>query len=221
MIIVFDLDDTLYKEEDFVNSGFRSISIYLEQMYNIPPNGCFSFLIWRLYQGRGTIFDDLLKQFGIYSRKRVRECVSVYRNHKPDIYLNPEAESCLKAFEAFTIYIVTDGNKLVQKNKVIALGLENRVKSILITHRYGLKHAKPSPYCFFRICELENVTPDRVLYVGDNPNKDFVGIKPFGFKTIRVLQGAYQYLQKEKDFEAEVQIDSLARLTPDFINSVF
>jgi putative hydrolase of the HAD superfamily len=221
MIIVFDLDDTLYKEEDFVNSGFRSISIYLEQMYDIPSNKCFSFLIRRLSQGRGTIFDDLLKQFGIYSRKRVSECVSVYRKHKPDIILNPEAESCLKALEAFPKYIVTDGNKLVQKNKIIALGLENRVKSIFITHRYGLKHSKPSPYCFYRICELEKVTPDQVLYVGDNPNKDFVGIKPFGFKTIRVLQGAYQYLQKEKDFEAEVQIDSLAGLTPDFINSVF
>jgi FMN phosphatase YigB (HAD superfamily) len=55
MVIVFDLDDTLYDEIDFVKSGFREISKYLgdEKYFNF---------MWEefLKNGSGKIFDKLI-----------------------------------------------------------------------------------------------------------------------------------------------------------------
>ena len=88
------------------------------------------------------------------------------------------------------------------------------MKKCYLTSNYGLNNAKPSPYCFLKICNLENVRPNEVVYVGDDPNKDFVGIKPLGFKTIRVLKGRYSNLRKTKKYQSNIVINSLRELNP-------
>ena len=144
----------------------------------------------------------------------------VYRGHSPNIQLNAEADDCLKRFGQVPKYIVTDGNKQVQESKIKALGLHQRVNFYYITHRYGIKSAKPSPYCFLKICQREQVPPENVLYIGDNPHKDFVGIKPLGFKTIRVMQGQYKDLVKPQEYEADYQIKSLAELDDKLLTTI-
>ncbi|VBB05512.1 Hypothetical protein LUCI_0722 [Lucifera butyrica] len=219
-VVVFDLDDTLYDELTYVRSGFRAVAQFLQRSWNLPAEPCYQRLVMRLAGGRGSIFDDVLQEFGVYSRKNVRQCLSVYRRHQPEICLFPAAEDCLRWLAPFPLYIVTDGNKLVQHNKIIALGLKERVRHCYITHRYGIKNAKPSPYCFWKICEREQVDPGQVIYVADNPRKDFVGIKPLGFKTVRILQGQYKDLVLEERFEARWRIQSLTGLTPEFLQQV-
>jgi len=221
MILVFDMDDTLYDEWSFVNSGLIAVARYIEEYFMIPFNISSAFISDRMQYGRDHILDDILRYFHIYSKDSVRKCLSVYRRHKPDIQLYHVADNCLNNFRQFPKYIVTDGNKLVQHNKVLAMGLYDRVDFVYITHRYGLEHAKPSPYCFCKICQRENVSADEVVYIADNPNKDFVGIKPFGFKTIRVLQGPYKNLMKPPEFEADYNINTLADLDEEFLYDVF
>lgn len=217
MILVFDLDDTLYNELTFVQSGFRAVANYLNEHYSIPVQTGLEFMLAKLSSGRGRIFNDLLTEYGIYKKELVHKCVSIYRLHQPEIKLYPEADACLRRLHNYPQYIVTDGNKLVQANKIKALGLDQRVKYCYITHRYGIKNAKPSPYCFQKICEREKVSPEKVVYIADNPHKDFVGIKPLGFGTIRILQGSYQDLSLTSEYEAEQQIRSLDELTQEFI----
>jgi putative hydrolase of the HAD superfamily len=88
------------------------------------------------------------------------------------------------------------------------------MKKCILTSNYGLKNAKPSPHCFLKICNLENVRPKDVVYVGDDPNKDFVGIKPLGFQTIRVLKGRHKNLKKSKKYQPGMEIKSLMKLNP-------
>lgn len=220
MVVVFDLDDTLYDELSYVQSGFHAVAGYLMEAHRISSQDSYSDMKERLAGGRGRIFDDMLSRFGLYSRQAVRRCLSVYRLHKPDIRLYPEAEECLRRLQHLPIYIVTDGNKLVQENKFVALGLYNRVKFCFITHRYGTKNAKPSPYCFLKICEKEQVAPQEVIYIADNPRKDFVGIKPLGFHTVRLMQGQHQHVKAAPEYEAEYRIDSLAELDEEFLERV-
>ena len=141
--------------------------------------------------------------------------------HKPKIQLYPEADTCLNRLCNYPIYIVTDGNKMVQENKLRALNLLSRVNFCYITHRYGVKNSKPSPYCFLKICERERVSPKDVIYIGDNPHKDFVGIKPLGFNTIRVRKGQYRDLIKPEKFEANYQIESLTELDDVLLEQIF
>lgn len=221
MVLVFDLDDTLYDEQTYVRSGFRSVAKFLWSTYRIPIEGSYLVMNAKLAEGRDKVFDQLLMYYNIYSKKLVRECLSVYRKHQPDIRLYSAASDCLERFKDIHQYIVTDGNKLVQANKLKALGLPEKMKNCFITRRYGIKNEKPSPYCFLKICELEKVRPHEVVYIADNPHKDFVGIKPLGFKTVRVRQGAYRDVQLSAEYEADWQIKSLDELTEKFLEAVF
>lgn len=220
MIIVFDLDDTLYEELTFVKSGFSAVSDFLECNFGISSSESYEFMVNRLELGRGKIFDDTLLQFGILHKQTVNRCLTVYRKHFPKIQLHQEAADFLVRFGQEPLYIVTDGNKMVQNNKIIALGLRKLVKHVFITHRYGVKHAKPSPYCFQKICEIEQVEPREVVYVGDNPYKDFVGIKPLGFQTIRIKQGSYKNVEFTSDYEAHLTLGSLRELTIELLESL-
>ncbi|MBU2699191.1 putative hydrolase of the HAD superfamily [Sporomusaceae bacterium BoRhaA] len=220
MIFVFDLDDTLYDEKTFVYSGFRAVARFLLETYAIPENDSYSLMIDRLKHGRGRIFDDTLLPFGVYSKRVVLQCLGVYRGHHPKIELYADAIRCMERLKKDSVYIVTDGNKLVQKNKLVALGLYNTVKFCFITHRYGVQHAKPSPHCFLKICEREKVVPSEVVYIGDNPYKDFVGIKALGFKTVRMMRGHFKSIVKPGEFEAHIQIQSLDELTEELLQDL-
>jgi putative hydrolase of the HAD superfamily len=220
MILVFDLDDTLYNELTFVKSGFQAVARFLEEKFAIPEKAGFDYLWRALPGGRGHLFDQLLREYGLYSKKRVTACISVYRHHSPVIQLEPDAKACLERFAAVPKYLVTDGHKLAQRNKIRALGLENRFKHCLLTHCYGVNHAKPSPYCFLKICEWERVRPEAVVYIGDNPHKDFVGIKPLGFRTVRIMKGHYKTVEKPPEYKAEVRIASLEELTEEFLDEL-
>jgi len=220
LIIAFDLDDTLYEEFTFVKSGLDSVSNYLYKKYSIPVKDSTNFLHYELVNGREKILDKLLVKFKLYNKQEVRKCLSIYRAHYPKIQLFPQANLVLERFKNIPIYVITDGNKIVQKNKIIALGIPKKIKSYVLTSHYGLKNAKPSPYCFLHICKKENIKPSEFIYVGDNPNKDFVGIKPLGFKTIRVLSGRYKHIKKYKKYEAEVTINSLSELTNELVENM-
>ncbi|MFA5822196.1 MAG: HAD family hydrolase [Thermodesulfovibrionales bacterium] len=220
MILVFDLDDTLYEEMSFVESGFRAVTEFLAAIYKIPKNDLFELMMLNLENGRGKIFDELLTNYGIFSKKLVGACISVYRYHRPNIKLYQDAIDCIERFKSLPKYIVTDGNKIVQENKINALNLNNKIKRYFITHRFGIKNAKPSPYCFNLICKIEKVQPSEVVFIGDNPTKDFVGIKPIGFKTIRLLRGNFKVIRLDPSFEADFEINSFTELTDSFLENI-
>lgn len=209
MVIVFDLDDTLYEELSFVRSGFRVVADYLSQKIALPQDQIIKGLIEELNVQREKVFDHFLLKQGIKSQKLIKNCISIYRGHEPTIHLFPEARSCLIRLQEYPIYIVTDGNKIVQRKKYLALGLNALVKRCFFTYAHGLHRQKPSPYCFEKICQIEKVEPSSVVYIADNPHKDFIGIKPIGFKTIRVLTGPYRNDCVDEMYNAHLSIPNL------------
>ncbi len=213
-VIAFDLDDTLYDETTFADSGFSVVATYIEKRYNIPHSLVYSIFREKAKCSRNRVFDRAFTDLGIYTARLVRECVRIYRTHTPDISLWAEAERCLERFAGFPIYIVTDGNVTAQAGKLKALGLYDHphVKRCILTWRYGRSRGKPSPYCFELICKRERTKPDQVVYVGDNPLKDFVGIRPLGFRTVRVRTGQHGNLEVDAEYRADVEIENLDHL---------
>ncbi|WP_068470840.1 HAD family hydrolase [Candidatus Protochlamydia phocaeensis] len=220
MVIVFDLDDTLYEEMSFVRSGFSVVADYLSPLLHMPAQDIFHDLNDLVAVQRDSVFNRFLEEKGIHSLQLIKRCLSVYRGHQPSISLYPAAKACLERFQGHPLYIVTDGNKLVQRRKFLALGLDRLVRRCFFTYAHGLHRSKPSPYCFEKICQIERVDPSHVIYVADNPQKDFVGIKPLGFHTIRVLTGPYAQSQVELAYEAEVRIKSLDELDERLVRSL-
>ena len=215
MIIVFDLDDTLYDETTYVRSGFRAVAAFVQREWRVPRARMFAAMVRHLErEGRGRVFDTALAEFGIRTRAAARRCLAVYRGHSPDIRLSAAGARCLRRFADQPKYLVTDGNARVQEAKVAALGIRRLFRRVFVTHRFGRQHAKPSPYCFQRIAALERAAAREIVYVADNPRKDFVGIRPLGFRTIRVLTGPFGRQRAHAGFDAEVAIAGLDELTP-------
>lgn len=221
MVLVFDMDDTLYEEHTYAESGLGAVAGLLSPVLKIAETSLKKRLCEIQHRkGRGAVFNQLLIENDHYSKKLVQKCVTCYRTHRPSIRLSRPGRACLQRFASEPLYLVTDGNKTAQAAKVAALGLEKLVRKVFITHRYGVAQAKPSPYCFQLIQKREKVTSREIFYVGDNPKKDFVGIKPLGFRTIRVRTGPFAQFEVEPSFDAEVSISSLDEITPGFLNSM-
>jgi|688.fasta_scaffold187805_2 putative hydrolase of the HAD superfamily len=212
MILIFDLDDTLYQEELYALSGFKAVADYISDTYKVVSEESFGTLISALKSGeRDQAFQKLIQKWGL-PQSAVHKCLSVYRNHIPNIHLAKEAEEVLRIYSKVNKYVVTDGNKIVQKRKIDALKLNSIFNRCLITHNFGLKAAKPSTFCFDKIRTIEVATWQDLVYVGDDPTKDFVNLKPLGVKTVRVMTGRHAKIEVPSELEAEIRIPSLIHL---------
>jgi putative hydrolase of the HAD superfamily len=214
--VLFDLDDTLYREHDYVRSGFAAVAKRLASEPSAPPADELYASLERewLSNGRGRVFDAVTERFGL--RVPVAELVEVYRDHEPELSLYPDAERALARLEASTrqFGVLTDGAAGVQRRKLRALGLDTRVPCIVVTDDYGVDASKPSlvPY---RIAleQLELPAPE-VVYVGDNPHKDFIGARALGMATVRVRRPVGDHAQTvlDREHEADRDIASLDEL---------
>lgn len=215
MILVFDLDDTLYDEKKFVFSGFTEVANWISMMSNTSSVEIFDYMVNNLaVNGRGAVFNSALEKYFQNTKKNIRKCVSIYRLHKPKIKLDADVVNLLLELRnSHKLYIVTDGNKIVQNNKINSLDVGKYIEKAFITHRYGLKASKPSLKCFEVIKNLEKVNWSDIVYIGDNPNKDFVNLNKVNAITIRVLQGDYALVEAQENFDAKYKIDKLTDLT--------
>ncbi|HEX4984481.1 MAG TPA: HAD family hydrolase [Burkholderiales bacterium] len=210
MVIIFDLDDTLYDERTYVESGFRAVASFGAARFGWNKAASIRFMLDTLeHEGRGAVFDRWLENSGRYSNSLVQECIRVYRNHQPRLHLYREARTLLPTLSRYPLYIVTDGHKVVQQKKVEGLRIERRFRHIFITHRYGVRHEKPSTYCFERIRLRERCEWEDMIYIGDNPAKDFVNLNSLGVATVRVLTGGYRAVKAAKSADARFTIPHL------------
>lgn len=214
MIIVFDLDDTLYDEKSFVYSGFSEVAKWISMFSNSSSIEIFDHMVNELsINGRGKIFDNVLEKYLQKTKKNIQKCISIYRLHKPDIKLDSEVvDLLLELGKSYKLYIVTDGNKLVQNNKIKSLYVEKYIQKAFITYRYGLSASKPSLKCFEIIKNIEKVDWTDIVYIGDNPNKDFVNLNKVNAITIRVLQGDFALINASKEYDAKYKINKIAEL---------
>src|SRR3546814_9657261 len=128
--------------------------------------------------------------------------------------LFPAAQRVLDRYKGkVPLYSVTDGHNIVQRNKVDALALWPSFRKVYITHRFGRAAAKPSTHCFEHIRAAERCGWEQMVYIGDNPAKDFVNLNPLGMFTVRVRTGGHRDMLASPNFDAAVTIGDLDTLS--------
>lgn len=181
--VVVDIDDTLYLERDYVRSGFVAI----EKRHGFSG---FGDAAWQLFLdgARGNTIDHALIALGREPDPAlVRQLVQTYREHRPDIELLPDARSWLER-HVFDLHLacVTDGPPASQQAKSKSLGLAHWCPTIVLTAALGAGFGKPHPRAFQEVAQVTKLSPERYIYVADNPQKDFDGPYELGWRTIRV-----------------------------------
>ena len=213
-VLSVDLDDTLYRELDFVESGFSEVAKYIASSTQLDKSLVLSELNRNLRKfGRGQVFDMTLKHFEVFSVSEVRRCLSVYRGHRPKISLAPQVKEVLDLVsQELPLYLVTDGNRLVQRRKVQALGIKPLFRGIYYTRDHGLVSEKPSLTCFESILRAEEISWGELMYVGDNPRKDFVSLRASGAITVGTQDGPYSGATLPSKFHPEIKIQTFVDL---------
>jgi len=213
--ILFDLDDTLYDEMQFVKGGFKAVSSYISKNNNTDQNTVYPLLLEALEKhGRGHTFDIALKKLGLYSEKSIPKLVDVYRTHKPNLSLYPEVRAVFSALrkQGYKLGLLTDGNVEVQRNKVEALKIKDFFDCMIFSDEYGIEKQKPSPFPYQKAMAELKVSARETIYIGDNPYKDFITAKKLGMCTMRLLRGHYKDVSLQEEYEAVYQIKNLSEL---------
>jgi HAD superfamily hydrolase (TIGR01549 family) len=173
--VIFDLDDTLYSEKEYVKSGYKAVSNYLGGEYEDK--------LWDFFEAGKPAIDELLKELGRENEKA--EVLKVYRSHKPDIhpYLGVAEMIAVLKDRGIKVGIITDGRPEGQRNKLEALGLD--VDDVIITDELGgIQFRKPCDIAFRIMITRWRLNPADVVYVGDNLVKDFQAPQQLGMKSI-------------------------------------
>ena len=179
--VIFDLDDTLYSEKQYVRSGYKQVAKLLHGVDHAEEK------LWSAFESGKPAIDYVLEQEGIFSPELKSSCLSAYRTQIPDISLYegiPELLFSLRA-SGIKIGIITDGRPEGQRAKLKALGLYDLVDSILITDELGgPQFRKPNDIAFRIMQGRFNVPYESMVYVGDNVGKDFYAPKVLGMQWI-------------------------------------
>lgn len=213
-LVIFDLDDTLYNEIDFVYSGFMNVSIILSKKYGISTDLLFKDMVDILNsQGRGKIFDQICEKYRL--EENIEDLVKIYRYNNPKILLYDDAYEVLNRFKSkYKLGLITDGHRGAQWNKIKALDIEKYMDKIIVTDDYGKDYWKPSIKPFEIILEYFNMKPGESVYIGDNPNKDFLPCKELGINSIRIIRPIGDHMKTflDEKHEADYNIKSLLEL---------
>ncbi len=212
VVVVFDLDDTLYFEKGYVASGFKYVSEYIGEKAGIPCDGLFKEMSEAFENGvRSNTFDLLLsKHREIEHLFRVEELVNLYRSHKPSINLIPEADDTIRFLKSkgFTLGIISDGLLETQTRKIQSLKLSTRFNTIILTDTWGSDYWKPHTRAFKEMEMLHLGKRCCFVYVADNPAKDFKPAKECGWDTIRLrFPGQLHFLLEPANLEHQPGIE--------------
>lgn len=214
-VLVFDLDDTLYYEKEYVLGGFKEVCNYLSMKYYIDFKELYDKCekILNVY-GRGKIFDLLCNEYNI--KEDVINLVEIYRNLRPKLELYEDSKYILEFAKKrkINLGLITDGYAKVQWNKIKALKLDCVIDKIIVTDDYGQGFGKPNKRAYIEMMNYFNADGYESIYVGDNPNKDFISAKELGFKTIRIIreQGDHILDKVDKEYEADFIINDLKKI---------
>lgn len=212
-MVIFDLDDTIYKEIDFLKSAYKEIAYYVRNMLNISESEIFQRMLSNYFL-KQDVFQDIVYASNNLATKD--ELLSLYRSHFPDIILDHETLTCLEVLKKKEIRmgIITDGRSITQRHKIKALCLENWINNddIIISEEFGSE--KPSERNF-RYFEKRYPKYD-FLYVGDNIQKDFVTPNQLGWQTVCLLDDGRnvhkQNFNLSEKFRPKFQVNTLKEL---------
>ena len=202
--VVFDLDDTLALEIEYLTSAFREIA---QKVDNQNPN--LYTVLWDAFKHKENPFACVSE---LYPQYTVVDLLQLYRNHFPS-YPKNNCKSLLEQLKSrgCILGLVTDGYSITQRNKLKSLGIENLFDLIIISEEFG--SAKPTAANFEVFHQFDTAEH---YYIADNPSKDFISPNVLGWQTICLLDSGKnihkQDFAKESLYLPHKNIENLSEI---------
>jgi len=189
-VIVFDMDDTLYPEVQFVQGGFKAAAVQLDRIVGRSTGALDVFCGILDRQGVHRVFDIGLAELGIDDDPDImQDMVNAFRGHAPSVRPYPGIRAMLQALRenGSRLGLISDGPYDVQQSKWNALGLDVFFDWVTFTDGLGGRSTwKPNDTAFVKMEHETGFSGAAVAYVGDRPDKDFPAPDDLGWRTLRV-----------------------------------
>lgn len=189
--IVFDLDDTIVKEIDYLKSAFQEIAYMVnpedEMLFNQMMN-------W--YFEKQNVFQNIIN---LYPTVEINDLKNCYRNHYPNFNSNAIEKQLLINLKnkGYKLGLITDGFSITQRNKIKALDIEKLFDLIVISEEFGSEKPNAENYKVFH-----QFNTNEYYYIGDNVKKDFITPNELGWKTICLIDDGNNI--HKQDFNKEI-----------------
>lgn len=199
-VVAFDLDDTLWLESDAQARAMAELhrawavgapfEAFVETWRDLSVRLFDAYTAGRLShaeQRRGRMA-GLLEAFGQPSDEA---SVRVWSERYVELYQSgwrplPDADACLARLRAMGLglAVVTNGDGAMQRAKLERMGLQGRFDWVLISGEIGA--AKPDPAIFERLLADSGTPAERILFVGDRPDKDVEPARRMGMAALQI-----------------------------------
>ncbi len=193
--IVFDLDNTL---TDFMRMKEAAINAAIDGMIDAGFRLSRAELRERvdtIYREQGLefqrVFDALLeREFGEVDPKILAAGIVAYRRARDsELVLYPHAHMTLLELlkRGIRLGVVSDAPRLQVWMRLWALGLQHVFDAVVTFDDTGER--KPAPAPFREVLRQLGVSPHEAMMIGDWAERDVVGAKSLGMKTVFARYG--------------------------------
>jgi putative hydrolase of the HAD superfamily len=158
---------------------------------------------------REQVFDYALRQQMIESAEGSRDLAEAFGRERRLLQrLMPDArETMTRLSSRYALGLLTNGAPDLQREKIVASGLESLFKEIVISGIYGI--GKPRPEIFLHLTDRLGVAPGEAVMVGNSLERDISGARNAGITSIWLKVSG----SEEPDaVEADFSITGLAEL---------
>lgn len=171
-LYIFDLDNTIYKEEDYLFQSYRAIAReFAEKFPHYNEYELFK-IIKDIYnvQGYEKLFDHFLEKINL-DNSYIPLCLKILRSFKPEktIEVNETVRVILSDLEdqKKTVFILTNGNVEQQKNKIRNLDWRGLDSNLHIVFANEIE-PKPSSAGVEYILNISKTDKNKTIFIGDN-----------------------------------------------------
>jgi FMN phosphatase YigB (HAD superfamily) len=181
----FDMDGTLYDEFEFIKQVFIQININL-----IRNDKVLNFMLSRWLEKGSSypfIFDEVYNLYDIedYTKEEfIQKSLDIFREINPNLELSERNKFLLEYFKNnFSLFLVTDGNPILQRKKYNALNLSKYFDDdkILFTGDYACDYYKPN----IKVLEKISFNNKKTIYFGDrNKDREFANLANIKFQKV-------------------------------------
>ena len=215
--VVFDLDDTLISEKEYIRSGFKQVARKIAKENNFNQEEVFKLMLDMFNEDSKNVFNRVLEKLNIqYDKENIKELINYYREHIPDIKLYDDAKYIIEVLykKGIKLGIITDGYTVTQRNKLKVLDIDKYFEHIVVTDELGREFWKPHQKPYEIIKEKLGLEYENMVYVGDNVSKDFVTANKLGMNTIFINRedGVYSGIYMNDEYLAKLEVSSLLEL---------
>ncbi len=213
--VIFDFDNTLM---DFMKMKRAAVEAAVDAMIDagLPYKKAEMIeKIYKVYWAEGIedqmIFDKVLtKEFGKIDYKILASGIIGYRRAKEGtLALYPHVQLTLTGLtrRGIKMAVVSDAPRLPVWLRICGLGLQHYFDAVVTFDDTGVR--KPDPKPFKTALDALQLQPDEVIMIGDWAERDMVGAKAVGLKTVFARYGD---LQNQQNVIADYEVNDIQEL---------